>query len=154
MEWNLDESADWLKQVECELASSDRKQGNLRITTSKLKMQLRKMKNWKAPGPDGLQGFWIKSFTACHERMAVQLQRCLDTGEVPDWLTKGKTVLIMKEKEKGNDVTNYRPITCLPLMWKVLTGIIGDAMYEYLDNEELLPEEQKGWRIKSRGTKD
>ena len=31
---NHNESADWLKQVECELASSDRKQGNLRITTS------------------------------------------------------------------------------------------------------------------------
>ena len=155
--WNKpvehNEKADWLKQVEEEL-TSDRKQPNLRITKDKLKIKLRKVKNWKAPGPDGLQGYWIKSFTACHERIAIQLQECLDLGELPNWLTKGKTVLIMKEKEKGADVTNYRPITCLPLMWKVLTGIIGDAMYEYLDNEKLLPEEQKGCRKKSRGTKD
>ena len=155
--WNKpvehNEKADWLKQVEEEF-TSDRKQPNLRITKDKLKIKLRKVKNWKAPGPDGLQGYWIKSFTACHERIAMQLQECLDLGELPNWLTKGKTVLIMKEKEKGADVTNYRPITCLPLMWKVLTGIIGDAMYEYLDNEKLLPEEQKGCRKKSRGTKD
>ena len=78
----------------------------------------------------------------------------MDTSEVPEWLTKGKTVLIMKDKEMGTDVTNYRPITCLPLMWKVLTGIISNAMHEYLDNENLMPEEQEGCGRKSRETKD
>ena len=24
--------------------------------------QLQRVKNWKAPGPDGLQGYWIKTF--------------------------------------------------------------------------------------------
>ena len=47
-------------------------------------------------------------------------------------------------KGKGNVTSNYRPITCLPLMWKLLTGVIADQIYAHLDQEKLLPEEQKG----------
>ena len=147
------EEARWLKKVEEQLRGG-RTQEDILITTGKLKKQLRKMKNWKAPGPDGLQGYWIKTFTSCHERIAIQLQLCLEMNETPDWLSTGKTVLIIKEKAKGNDVSNYRPITCLPLMWKLFTGILSDELYNHLESEGLLPEEQKGCRRKSRGTKD
>ena len=50
----------------------------------------------------------------------------------------------MKDREKGNDVTNYKPITCLSLTWKIFTGIPIDELYDYLESERLLPEEQKG----------
>ena len=39
-------------------------------------------------------------------------------------------------------------------MWKLLTGVIADQIYEQLDQEKLLPEEQKGCRKGSRGTND
>ena len=60
----------------------------------------------------------------------------------------------MKDKEKGTEVSNFRPITCLPLMWKLLTSVLADAMYEHLDGKGLFVDEQKGCRRKSRGTKD
>ena len=66
----------------------------------------------------------------------------------------GRTVLIQKDKSKGNEARNYRPITCLPLIWKLLTGIIADEIYGFLKNEEMLPEQQKGCRRKSKGTGD
>ena len=69
-------------------------------------------------------------------------------------MTYGRTVLCQKDSVKGNPVENFRPITCLPLMWKLLTGIISEDMYCFMENENLLPEEQKGCRRKSRGTKD
>ena len=37
---------------------------------------------------------------------------------------------------------------------KLLTGIIAEEMYTYLERENLLPEEQKGCKRGSRGTKD
>ena len=37
-------------------------------------------------------------------------------------------------------------------MWKLLTGVIADQIYTHLDQEKLLPEEQKGCRKGSRGT--
>ena len=39
-------------------------------------------------------------------------------------------------------------------MWKLLTGVIEDQIYAHLDQEKLLPEEQKGCRKGSRGTND
>ena len=49
---------------------------------------------------------------------------------------------------------NFRPITCLPLRWSLLTGMISENMYSFMENENLLPEEQKGYRRKRRGRKD
>eukprot|EP00794_Sanderia_malayensis_P014775 gene14775-biopygen11863 len=81
------------------------------------------MPNWKSPGPDGVQGYWIKNLTALHERIAVQMNDLLVNGkEVPKWLTTGKTALCQKDPSKGSAVDNYRPISCLPLMWKLMTG--------------------------------
>ena len=48
---------------------------------------------------------------------------------------------------------NYRSITCLPLMCKFITGIVADEIYNHLEKNDLLPEEQKGCRRNSRGTK-
>lgn len=45
-------------------------------------------------------------------------------NETPDWFATGKTVLIMKDRKKENDIPNLRPTTCLPLMWKAFTGIL------------------------------
>ena len=58
------------------------------------------------------------------------------------------------DKEKGPMVSNFRPITCLPLMWKLLTSVLANAMYEHLEGKGLLMDEQKGFRTKPRGTKD
>ena len=71
-----------------------------------------------------------------------------------EWLTVNRTVLIQKDKEKGNVVNNYRPITCLPIMWKLFTGILADEIYNHQEKEQLLPMEQNGCRRKSRGMKD
>ena len=67
---------------------------------------------------------------------------------------KSRTILIQKYPAKGNAVGNYRPIACLNLLWKFKTGIIADKLYQHLENEILLLEEQKGSRHDSRGTKD
>ena len=63
-------------------------------------------------------------------------------------------MLCQKDPVKGNSVENFRPITCLLLMGKLLTGMISEDMYCFMENQKLLPEEQKGCRRKSRGEKD
>ena len=73
---------------------------------------------------------------------------------MPSWLTRGISSLLQKDKSKGNVGSNYRPITCLSLMWKLLTGVIADQIHAHLDQEKFLSEEQKGCRKGSRGTND
>ena len=74
--------------------------------------------------------------------------------EIPSWITYGRTLLMSKGSSKGNSVDNFTSITCLRLTWKLLTVVISEDMYYFRGNENLLPEEQKGCRRKSRGTKD
>ena len=56
---------------------------------------------------------------------------------VPDWLKKGQTVLIQKDKAKVNIASNYRPITCL----------VGE-IYDYLE-ENVITKGREGdkWSI-------
>ena len=67
-------------------------------------------------------------------------------------MTKGKTTLIQKDPSKGTASNNYRPITCLPMTWKILTAQIREEIYYSLINCGLFPDKQKGCRKGSRGT--
>ena len=53
---------------------------------------------------------------------------------------------------KGTAPNNYRPITCLLMMWKILTAQIREEIYHSLTSRGLLPDEQKGCCKGSRGT--
>ena len=131
-----------------------KKHEKIDITTGSLKKILGRIPNWKSPGPDLVHGFWLKNFSSLHERIRLQLKESLDSGFVLNWLTRGRTSLLQKDKSKGNVASNYRPITCLPLMSKLLTGVIAYEIYAHLDQETLLPEEHKRCRKGSRGTND
>ena len=117
--------------------------------------QKRKIPNWRCPGVDGVQDYWLKNLPVVHERIATQMDEMINNGmDIPKWMTTGKTIFCQKDLSKGNAVDNYRPISCFPLMWKLMTGIIANSVYEYLEMYKLLPVEQKGCRRSSRGTKD
>ena len=80
-----------------------------------------KISNWKTPGHDGIHGFWFKKFTFIEDRLALEMNICLETAHVREWMTIGRITLIQKDPNKGNAPNNYRPITCLPMLWKILT---------------------------------
>ena len=73
-----------------------------------LKTTLKRILNWKAPGHDGIHGFWFKKFTSIHGRLALEMNRCLQYAQVPEWMTKGKTTLIQKDPSKGTAQTAYQ----------------------------------------------
>ena len=140
-------NAEWLREL---ISEKDDKR-----TTKMIKEQVKKILNWKSPGPDGVQGYWLKKLTALHEHIAKQMHNIISNTEyLPKLMTVVKTVLCQKGPSKGNAVDNYRPILCLPLMWKLRTGTTAKSIYNFLDVNDKLPVEQKGCLKKSRGTKD
>ena len=72
--------------------------------------------------------------------------------DIPEWMTLGKKFLCQKDPSKRNAVVNYRTISCLPLMWKLITGAIAESIYHFLDVNDKLPVEQKEYKKKSRVT--
>ena len=148
-----DDEASWLGDVR-EQMKTVKQMDDVVVEVEGVKRGIGRMSNWKAPGPDMVRGFWFKKLTSLHLVLTDALKECVQRGEVPGWMVKGRTVLIQKDPTQGRSASNYRPIACLPLMWKLLTGIFADKMYDHLHANSLLPDEQKGCRKQSRGTKD
>ena len=145
------ENAEWINNITRELDGLE-ECPKIEIHVDLLKTTLKRISNWKAPGHDGIHGFWFKKFTSIHDRLALEMNRCLQDAHVPEWMTKGKTTLIQKDPSKGTAPNNYRPITCLPMTWKILTAQIREKIYYSLTSRGLFPDEQKGCRKGSRGT--
>ena len=78
--------AKWLQDLQSEV--NVKKQEKIDVTTGSLKKILGRMPNWKSPGPDLVQGFWLKNFSSLHERVRLQLKECFDSGFLPSWLTR------------------------------------------------------------------
>ena len=72
--------AKWLQDLRSEV---NVRKPEIDITTGSLKKILGRMPNWKSPGPDLVQGFWLKNFSSLHEKVRLQLKECLDSGFVP-----------------------------------------------------------------------
>ena len=141
------ENAEWMPGVEAKLQDIPQ-QDNLDIPTALVKKVAKSIVSWKSPG------YCIKNLSSLHERLAWQLQSVVE-GNIPEWISKAQTSLIMKNKDIGPKVvTNYRPITCLSTTWKLLTSIISNTIYDHLSDKGLIPWEQKVCKRKSRGMKD
>ena len=81
------EKAEWINHIRRELEELE--EGlKAEIHTDLLKTTL-KVSNWKTPGHDGINGFWFKKFTSIHDRLALEMNKCLQTAHVPEWMTKG-----------------------------------------------------------------
>ena len=93
------EKAEWINDMTRELEGLE-EGPKTEIHIELLKKTLKKISNWKTPGHDGIHGFWFKKFTSIHERLALEMNRCLQDAQVPDWMTKGKTTLIQKDPSK------------------------------------------------------
>ena len=90
-----------------------------------------------------------------YERIAKQMDNIISNSEdISKWMTLGQTVFCQRDPSKGNAIDNYRAISCLPLMWKLMTRTIAESISNFLDVNDKLPVKQKGCKKKSRGTKD
>ena len=145
--------AHWIKDIKEDLHDVE-EQATLNITKSKLEARVKRMSNWTSPGPDGVHNYWIKHLSSLHERLAGQLNICLSQHSIPDWMTTGTTYLLLKDPSKRAIPSNYRPITCLPGMWKLLSGMIAEDIYQHMSSNDLFAEEQLGCMKKRRGSKE
>ena len=98
---------------------------DMTITIDDVRNQIKRTPNWKSSAPDGVNGYWFKNLDTLHVRIVQQLDECLQTVKIPNWMTKSRTCLILKNKAKDNLPSNVRLITCLPITRNTFTGMIG-----------------------------
>ncbi len=73
----------------------------------------KKMAGWKAPGPDGLEAFWWRTFKGPARVLKEMMWEIADgKTETPQWLVEGRTVMIPKganltSSGKGEPLTKH-----------------------------------------------
>ena len=108
--------------------------------------QLRKMSNSKSTGLDGI---CIKLLKLNADIIAPQIAKICNlsftTGIVPDVWKKARVVPIFKNGDTS-DMGNYRPISVLPVLSKILERHVHNQYYSYLVNHKFLLDQQSGFR--------
>ena len=124
------------------------------IHPDKLKSVLKKIAKRKTPDLDGLHGFGSKNFTFIHDRLAMEINKCIQKTEKREWITKGKITLIQKDSIKGTPpkqlLTHNVPTDDI----KILMVPIREKIYYSLINRGIFLDEHKGCRKRTKSTKD
>lgn len=115
-----------------------------RLTMETWEKTVSNIKPWKAPGPDGLQSYWWKSFKTAHTSLFLLVKHHISSGSpLPqEWISCGKIILLYKSGLRS-DPANYRPIACLNTCYKLLTGYVAAYLNEYVTERAILPKEQR-----------
>jgi hypothetical protein len=111
---------------------------------SEIKESVRSFPNGKSPGEDKISADFLKHCDdAVLELIASRFTRYVRLCTTPDDWRNSKTTLIHKKGDK-EDLETYRPITILPVLYKLFTKCILRRIRNTL--EEAQPIEQAGFR--------
>eukprot|EP00957_Ditylum_brightwellii_P031012 2350195-Ditylum_brightwellii.AAC.1 len=111
---------------------------------------VKSLKNWSTSGINQVYNYWYKHLFHLPQKLKNANTVALQHPDIlQDWFTCGQTTLLYKAGEE-NVVKNYRPITCLPTEYKLLTLIITNRVYKYIVDHNILLPEQKGIKRKAR----
>ena len=137
------ENAAWLKDIEEKTEDvSQQEWGN--ITVHEIREVLTKSHKWKSPGIDQLPNFWLDALFSTHAQLALNFNSIMtDPTTTPKWFYQGTTYLLAKSTDTVSP-KNYLPITCLSTLYKLLTSILTERTYRHLEQQNILPTEQKG----------
>ena len=102
--WSVDveheRDASWLRQIKTDLEGVER-MTDIVVDIEDVKKGIRRMLNWKTPGPDMVRGFWFKKFHSLHVVLTSALKDCVEHGGVPEWMVKGRTVYSRRIQPRG-----------------------------------------------------
>ena len=108
--------------------------------------QLKILKRKKSTGVDGLPAGMLKDCrTMISKQLCYILNLSIKTGTVPALWKIAKIVPIHK-KGSAADPANYRPISVLPILSKLLEKAVHSQLINHLEKEKLLTERQFGYR--------
>ena len=108
----------------------------------------------KAAGHDTINNRCIKNIQeSLIPVLTLFFNKCLDHGYYPNQWKDAKVIMIPKPGKKRNIGKNYRPISLISSIGKIMEKIITKRLYEFAEDNNLINEEQSGFR-KNRSTQD
>ena len=111
------------------------------ITGEQITSQIKKLKPFKAPGPDGIPNIvLIKCTDILLERLLRIYKAMVERNlHYAPWKTFTTVVLRKPGKPRYNVPKAYRPIALLNTLWKVLAAVLADQLTYLNEKHQLLP---------------
>ena len=121
---------EWINFIKKELLGlEDSTETNIHLDSKRVTPN--KVPNCKTPDHDGMYEIWVKK---THPSMTDCFSNWMNAS-IFEWITKDKTTLTQKDPtpEKWTIPSNYGHITCLSMMWKILTSQTREYIYYLLE---------------------
>ena len=119
---------------------------DVKFTSDDISKVIKGLNPIKAHGHDEIS---IRMIHLCGDSIILPLkiifENALKSGCFPDSWKKGNVIPVHKKASKQS-VSNYRPISLLPIFGKIFEKIIYNNLYSYLIENEILNENQSGFR--------
>lgn len=105
------------------------------FTKDELEVAMNRVRNGKAPGPDGLTGEMVKLIFRAAPNTCLQVfNECLTMGVFPAPWETADLKLIPKPRKPGQTTTSYRPICLISAMGKVLERLLVNRIERATDH--------------------
>ena len=119
---------------------------NIVITPDIVRKKLEKLNKYKSSGPDNIHPHILReAASSICVPLSMIYEDSLEVGETPeDWRTANVTPIF--KKGDRNNPANYRPVSLTSQVCKVLESIVRERVIEHLNSNNLLSEEQHGFR--------
>ncbi|CAI7920074.1 unnamed protein product, partial [Closterium sp. NIES-54] len=112
-------------------------------TEAEVKQAIRELANGKSPGGDGIpKELFQYQWELLKKPVMSMVEEFVSSGKLPDVANEAVTILLYKKGEE-TDVRNYRPITLLTSIYKILAKVVATRMKAVLD--QVISKEQFGF---------
>ncbi|KAL6724337.1 hypothetical protein Aduo_019234 [Ancylostoma duodenale] len=119
---------------------------HIRLSRSEVEEALKSRKTQSSPGSDRLLSSSLRPLcTILANPVCSFINKIFETKVVPEKLAFAKTILLYKSGDP-TDVANYRPISLLSTIYKVITKALNNRLEKTANNLAILPQEQAGFR--------
>lgn len=114
---------------------------------SQLVSLIKNLKNNKSPGPDGIQNVLVKNLPPLAlEKLLKILNACIKSCYWPKAFKQAKVTPIPKSGKDLSDPSNFRPISLLNVLSKILEKIILERINAFASANNVIKKEQFGFR--------
>lgn len=148
-----------LGKTELRLAKETKTEGPLKSMSlfltdpEEIRIVIKNLKSHSSPGCDKITACFLKNFDDILSKpIAHLINTSIETGKFPESFKESVIVPIHKSGDKLSP-SNYRPISLLTTLSKITEKVINKRLISYLENNNLLANNQYGFREK-RSTND
>ena len=121
---------------------------DIKISEKGVEKELNRLNPCKATGPDKVPVRILKETANIITPILTKIyQQSIDTGQIPEDWKHANIVPIFKKGDRSKP-SNYRPVSLTSVASKILEHIIVSQIMEHLDNQNILNENQHGFRAK------